>query len=144
MRKSQWLILEYFCTYYTMVKKLFIHSVLFEIILCAIKYYRNIVFTNDIAFIKIHITCIHIYISTLNKEHIAMCFFFAQNLKRDGSCKYFLPIVHVTCYEDSTETSRCSLLAYALIPLKSRRESLPTVRVITPVAVTLIYRILLG
>lgn len=34
--------------------------------------------------------------------------------------------------------------AYALIPLKSRRESLPTVRVITPVAVTLIYRILLG
>lgn len=73
-----------------MVKKhLFIHSVLFEIILCAIKYDRNIVFTNDTAFIKIHITCIHIYISTLNKEHIAMCFFFAQNLKRDGSCKYF-------------------------------------------------------
>lgn len=77
-------------------EKLFIHSVLFEIILCAIKYYYNIVFTNDTAFIKIHITCIHIYISTVNKERIAMCFFFAQNLKRDGSCKYFLLIVHVT------------------------------------------------
>lgn len=37
-----------------------------------------------------------------------------------------------------------TLLAYTLISLKSRRESLPTVRVITPVVVTLIYRILLG